>query len=439
MSDNDRDLTLSRMLEQFAGEPDNDARLERLSEDDALRAEPAELVEIDRLLRHASFLEAERPDLVAGVLARQRCLDRNSPRFGAKVISRVKRERRRRRPPILAALAAAAAVITTVALVRRVPEPIVPIEVAAPVERVEPAERPASVLVAEVGQAAPGARLVRGGGASSLAAGTALCADDCIQTASSRDPNAEDVTIIFADRTEVRLSSATRMSFAPGPAVSTEGHAYAKQLERTAGVLTASVTKQPPGLPMTIVTPHASVSVIGTSFWLSAATDATSLEVDAGAVQIARLSDGVSAVVKAGFGAVAGTGIDLVAAPLAGPVLFERDFEDGRMEAEWVGTIQDTPPREGSRHAMAGVSVHNGRHTEVNLVNRATGVFVHRKGAMLTFDYWVAQRVRAIDVILWDRTRQLSLSGESLFDLRKEAWTYQNGKGRGQRNSRKCR
>jgi hypothetical protein len=52
-----------------------------------------------------------------------------------------------------------------------------------------------------------------------------------------------------------------------------------------------------------------------------------------------------------------------------------------------------------------------------------SGLFTLREGAVLTFDYWAADRVEAVDVYVWDRNQRASIGGPSLLTLTKEKWT----------------
>lgn len=70
------------------------------------------------------------------------------------------------------------------------------------------------------------------------------------------------------------------------------------QLSR--GSLRADVTKQPAGAPMLFATPTADARVLGTELLLSAAADATRLEVRSGKVRLTRREDGAFADVAAG-------------------------------------------------------------------------------------------------------------------------------------------
>ena len=58
----------------------------------------------------------------------------------------------------------------------------------------------------------------------------------------------------------------------------------AKVIRLNAGDIICDVDKQPPGKPMTILTPHAEATVLGTQFLLSAGEDASKLHVTEGAV-----------------------------------------------------------------------------------------------------------------------------------------------------------
>lgn len=108
-------------------------------------------------------------------------------------------------------------------------------------------------------------------------------------------------TVQFADGTTLHLEPGTEISLEAVDAKRNGG----KQLKLLAGSLSADVAKQPEGLPLLIQTPHALVTVVGTEFDLSVATNQTALEVTHGLVKMtgSRATNAVS--VAAGEFAVA--------------------------------------------------------------------------------------------------------------------------------------
>ncbi len=109
-------------------------------------------------------------------------------------------------------------------------------------------------------------------------------------------------TVTFADGTTLHLEPGTELVL---QAVANPPRPGGKQLKLLAGSLSADVAKQPPGLPLLIQTPHALVTVVGTEFDLSVATNQTALEVTHGLVKMAGRSDTNVVSVAAGEFAVA--------------------------------------------------------------------------------------------------------------------------------------
>lgn len=88
-----------------------------------------------------------------------------------------------------------------------------------------------------------------------------------------------------------------------------------KSARLSKGMATARVRPQPPGSPMMISTPMATVEVVGTAFTVAARPDKTELDVEQGKVRLTRASDEASIAVGAGFSAIAADGVELVARP----------------------------------------------------------------------------------------------------------------------------
>lgn len=109
-------------------------------------------------------------------------------------------------------------------------------------------------------------------------------------------------TVKFADGTILHLEPGTEISFQP---VGNPAHAGGKQFQLVRGSLAADVAKQPAGLPLLIQTPHALVTVVGTEFDLTVATNQTALEVTRGLVKLAGAGDAPPVSVSAGEFAVA--------------------------------------------------------------------------------------------------------------------------------------
>ena len=113
---------------------------------------------------------------------------------------------------------------------------------------------------------------------------------------------ASSATVKFADGTTLHLEPGTEISFQPAGVAPRAG---GKQFKLLRGALSADVAKQPPGLPLLIETPHTLVTVVGTEFDLSVATNQTALEVTRGIVNMAGNSDSNVVSVAAGEYAVA--------------------------------------------------------------------------------------------------------------------------------------
>jgi len=62
----------------------------------------------------------------------------------------------------------------------------------------------------------------------------------------------------------------------------------AKRLELTSGALACNAARQPEGRPMLLVTPNATATVIGTTFWLDVYGEETTLTVEKGTVVLAQ-------------------------------------------------------------------------------------------------------------------------------------------------------
>ncbi len=108
-------------------------------------------------------------------------------------------------------------------------------------------------------------------------------------------------TVKFADGTTLHLEPGTEISLVAVDSKQSGG----KQLKLLTGSLSAEVANQPPGLPLLIQTPHALVTVVGTEFDLSVATNQTALEVTRGLVKMTGAGETNPVSVAAGEFAVA--------------------------------------------------------------------------------------------------------------------------------------
>lgn len=117
-----------------------------------------------------------------------------------------------------------------------------------------------------------------------------------------RAGKASSTTVKFADGTILHLEPGTEISLLP---VGSPPRVGGKQFKLVTGAIAADVAKQPPGLPLLIQTPHALVTVVGTEFDLSVATNQTALEVTHGLVKMTGKSGTNVVSVAAGEFAVA--------------------------------------------------------------------------------------------------------------------------------------
>jgi hypothetical protein len=118
------------------------------------------------------------------------------------------------------------------------------------------------------------------------------------------------VRLAYDDGTEVELrgdGSLTRLAETESPG---------KGLRLARGFLEASVRPQPAGQPFHVLTPSARVEALGTRLAVSAAGEATRLDVEEGRVRMTRSADRAAVEVGGGFHAVSRPGRDL--APAAG-------------------------------------------------------------------------------------------------------------------------
>ncbi|MBV8880369.1 MAG: FecR domain-containing protein [Planctomycetaceae bacterium] len=216
--------------------------------------------------------------------------------------------------------------------------------------------------------------------------------------------------IVFPDGTRVDLQGDTE--------VRDLGVEKGKRLFLARGGLEARVAKQ--DRAMIFETPQAEAKVLGTTLRLRVA-ESTLLEVDEGKVRLTRIADQKSVDVSAGSSA---TSSELKAKPLAKPsVLLSFDFEDTASPLVQVGKLVPGPKRTGNRGCLAGEEIPADRLIRVLFAEDRNGLFAVRDGAALSFDYWVAEKVQAVDVYVWDNTRKASIGGPSLLSLTKEKWT----------------
>ncbi|MCX6910682.1 MAG: FecR domain-containing protein [Verrucomicrobia bacterium] len=133
-----------------------------------------------------------------------------------------------------------------------------------------------------------GVSIVRGGGKQDAVAGFVLQAGDELRVAAKAS-----VAVVYADATRLEFTEGTRAAFSEKPE---DG----KQFELALGQVVARVSKQSPGKPLRIRTPHATATVVGTEFDLRVSTRGTRLNVSNGLVQLAYVGGDKPMLVAAG-------------------------------------------------------------------------------------------------------------------------------------------
>lgn len=115
---------------------------------------------------------------------------------------------------------------------------------------------------------------------------------------------ASGATIRFSDGTRLQLGTGTQVAGLE------DGRADGMRLDLRRGRLQALVVKQPSGRTLTIATPQATATVVGTTFTLAMAEAVTLLTVDEGRVRLACAGSPASRLVEAGgFAETAGATI----------------------------------------------------------------------------------------------------------------------------------
>ncbi len=115
--------------------------------------------------------------------------------------------------------------------------------------------------------------------------------------------------IEYADGTRVELNPDTEIQFVsyqPEGAIKPDGSGgLGKKILLNKGIVRAEVAKQPAGRPMLLVTPHAQMRVLGTSFTFGVSEESSRVDLEEGRVQFTRQSDGQTVDVEQGYYAVA--------------------------------------------------------------------------------------------------------------------------------------
>ena len=240
------------------------------------------------------------------------------------------------------------------------------------------------------------------------------------------------VRVRYPDSTTLQLNGDTELALLELQS------AKGKAMRINMGRIDAEVAPQPPGAPLTIETSGARAEVVGTKFSLGATGDITRLDVQEGRVALTRLSDQSRVQVGAGEFAEASPSTQLtvskiepprepikplVEAPKTQTVLFHLDFEDGRARADSIGKVVAGPARPDNKFCFEGKYTPDDKIVRVRLGDNKNGIFTYRAGAVLTFDYWVDERISEIIVYAWDRNQQDSFGNGTPFTPKTKTWT----------------
>lgn len=264
----------------------------------------------------------------------------------------------------------------------------------------EPPKPPRSQVVgiARIEKAEGAAFVVGKEGKSPAVAGTEFAAGQGLETGGS----GSRIVLAFPDKTQVELGSDTTLT-----------DVKVERLVLATGTIRADVAPQPKTRPLVVATPHAEAKVLGTLFRVVVEKKGTLLEVDKGRVELRRLSDRKSVVVGSGQYA---TSADLKPKPLSPNVPMVRfTFDDGKSSPEWTGTVA-AGRLEGRFHP-------EDRLTRVMLSDDGNGLFCHREGAVLTFDYFADGETQILSVYVWNRTQALSMGQFEIRNLARRQWT----------------
>jgi ferric-dicitrate binding protein FerR (iron transport regulator) len=202
-----------------------------------------------------------------------------------------------------------------------------------------------------------------------------LQADDRIQT-----EGGGSATLILADQTEIRMGPETHLVVTASP-----------NLILPQGRVTARVTPQPAGNPLTFVTPRAEIHVLGTELELLALDRKTEIAVSEGRVRVIRTSDQRSAQVTAAqFLSVEDLGDLAVLDWPRAPDDWIEDFERG-LPSGWTGRMVQSNLPAGSRGAVQAIPVTfpQGRGTEVSSPVVEAGLFAWHSDSVLHLTFKV--------------------------------------------------
>lgn len=185
-------------------------------------------------------------------------------------------------------------------------------------------EKPTIVALAKVDRVIGPVTLVSPDGRRALKAGQDLLPDQGLETG----PRAL-VSVRYPDETRFDLSADSAIERLSDP--------KGKLVQLSRGTLSVTAAKQPAGRPMTIRTPHAEATVLGTQLSLIVTADSTRLEVREGKVRLTR-ADNVSIDVSAGHMAVVAKGVKLESKVL----VVTGHFQDGLWPTPAYAGTSDT-------------------------------------------------------------------------------------------------
>lgn len=174
--------------------------------------------------------------------------------------------------------------------------------------RNDPEPRPA-VLVANVRSLDGAVRWLADGDA----AGTLLGVGDALAPGSVVMDAGSSLSVVWTDGTQLAAMPASRWSWL-------EADRIALQLE--SGSVTVDAAEQPTDRPLTLLSPHASVEVLGTRFSVAVDGASSTVTVEEGRVAVTRRGDGATVVVGAGQATAVGD-------PGAGPLVLEEADVEG--------------------------------------------------------------------------------------------------------------
>jgi ferric-dicitrate binding protein FerR (iron transport regulator) len=251
--------------------------------------------------------------------------------------------------------------------------------------------------------------LLREGRSRPLLDGLVLQAGDEVSAASA------GTTVRYDDATSLVLGAATRLRLAA------PGDGAGKRAWLEGGSLEADVSPQPADRPLVVSTPAARIEVVGTRFTLRHDQGTTRLDLAQGRVRFTRHGEPGPVTVQAGQSVSAS--LVETAGGDAPPAVY--DFEDGiQRPAYRAGTVVAGPPRTGNRFCLAGVASADYPWSVVQFDSGKTAALLpYADDAGVSFDYWIDDRVRSLDLFIWNETQERCFGGFTLRDPVHGAWS----------------